>query len=376
VLRIESAYGAVVPPSEAATATTDSDAPSAVSGSSDHPVETADKATDVPTADVQADAAAEKSAGYDETDAAATRTDGLEAATNPGTASERSMVNESGARSDAPMEAATAKPAGSGELNAPEQSPVRESVDPLVADARSPGAAVGSKVEADARLASDPSGSSRASTDAITLAPETAPKSPDASQPSVPQDSGGQGPTADTASVHSAPDQMRVPSDHVMGTESAVASTDKTAAVSEAPEADAEAVGEVDSQRLEELAHDPSEGGGVTDKSKEEARVAYAMEKSGDLPGPVRRDPSGRADFIDGTGREWDVKSFRSNDPPRKGSYDFDASMSNIGDELAIGEDVIVNTTHMSPQAIQELKEGVGRAGWADRVLWWPGAQE
>jgi hypothetical protein len=104
----------------------------------------------------------------------------------------------------------------------------------------------------------------------------------------------------------------------------------------------------------------------------EEARAADGLERSGRLDGPVSRDPSGAADFVDGNGTPWDVKSFNSNFPPGKGGYDLATSMSKIEGELATGENVILNTTNLSAQAAAELRSAVEAAGWAGRVLFWP----
>jgi hypothetical protein len=67
------------------------------------------------------------------------------------------------------------------------------------------------------------------------------------------------------------------------------------------------------------------------------------------------------------------VKGFNSNFPPSQGGYDLGASMTKIGDALASGENVILDTTKMSANAIQELRAAVqAETGWSGRVLWWP----
>ncbi|MDQ6671314.1 MAG: hypothetical protein M3069_11290 [Chloroflexota bacterium] len=126
-------------------------------------------------------------------------------------------------------------------------------------------------------------------------------------------------------------------------------------------------------QRLQELARDPAQGGKITPGSLQEARVAQGLEQAGVLPGPVRRDPTGGADFVDATGQDWDVKGFNSNFPLRQGGYDLGDSMSKIRDALASGENVILDSAKLSAAAIQELRAAVeAQPGWAGRVVWWP----
>jgi hypothetical protein len=104
----------------------------------------------------------------------------------------------------------------------------------------------------------------------------------------------------------------------------------------------------------------------------QEARAAYGLEQSGDLPGPAKRDPTGGADFIDGTGQEWDVKGFNSGFPPSQGGYDLATSMTKIGNELNQGENVILDTSKLTEAATSELETAIEAAGWSGRVLWWP----
>jgi hypothetical protein len=68
--------------------------------------------------------------------------------------------------------------------------------------------------------------------------------------------------------------------------------------------------------RLKELATDPAQGGAVTAKTLREADVGLALEEAGRLPKPITRDLSGRAEFLDGASKRWDVKRFNSSFPP------------------------------------------------------------
>ena len=156
------------------------------------------------------------------------------------------------------------------------------------------------------------------------------------------------------------------------GAEEASAEGAGEAAAEGGAEDEAAAQAEAEQQRLQELAKDPDHGGKITPGSMQEARAARGLEQSGDLPGPVERAPSGGADFIDGTGQEWDVKGFRSDFPPGRGGYDFATSMEKIGNELGQGENVILDRTNLTEAAVSELKAAIDAAGWSGKVLWWP----
>ena len=127
-----------------------------------------------------------------------------------------------------------------------------------------------------------------------------------------------------------------------------------------------------ETQRLEQLASDPAQGGNITPGTMQEARTALGLEKTGQLPSPVRRDPTGAADFIDGRNVLWDVKNFNSNFPPSQGGYDLNDSMTRINRELQLGENIIVSTENLSAEATTELHGAVEDAGIGDRVLFWP----
>jgi hypothetical protein len=74
---------------------------------------------------------------------------------------------------------------------------------------------------------------------------------------------------------------------------------------------DAERKELADDPHLAELARDPAQGGKITTKTLQEARVGRSLEDSGRLS-RLRRDPSGGAEFIDESGQAWDVKGYHS----------------------------------------------------------------
>lgn len=124
--------------------------------------------------------------------------------------------------------------------------------------------------------------------------------------------------------------------------------------------------------RLQELAKDPSHGDKITAKGLHEAEVGLSLEESGRIPGPIKRDPTGAAEFIDAGGTKWDVKSFNSSFPPRKGGFELNGSISKIEGELVKGENVILDTTCLTPNHTQDLRRAVEARGWSDRIRWYP----
>ena len=123
-----------------------------------------------------------------------------------------------------------------------------------------------------------------------------------------------------------------------------------------------------DEARLEELAKDPAHGGKISDKTIQEARVGLEAEARGDLPGPITRDPSGAAEFIDGQGELWDVKGFNTD---YANGYDLGSAMEKIGRSIDQGENVLLDPSKMNSAAIDELRGAVeARSDWIGKVVW------
>jgi hypothetical protein len=125
-------------------------------------------------------------------------------------------------------------------------------------------------------------------------------------------------------------------------------------------------------EREDDLAADPAHNGKATPGSRREAEVGLGLEDSGHLRGPITRDPSGRAEFIDADGKKWDVKAFNSNFKPRKGGYDLKNSLKKIQGEFDAGENVILDTKDLKPEHVAELKAAIEERGWSDKILWYP----
>ncbi|ABF90255.1 hypothetical protein MXAN_7256 [Myxococcus xanthus DK 1622] len=126
--------------------------------------------------------------------------------------------------------------------------------------------------------------------------------------------------------------------------------------------------------RIEELASDPAQGGKVTPKTRREAEVGLQLEERRQLPAPIKRDPTGQSEFVDSQGIKWDIKTFDSRFPPRKGGFSLERDLDKIKAELARGENVILNTENMSAQHVQALRNAIDALGpsVSSRILWFP----
>ncbi|WCN81333.1 hypothetical protein [Micromonospora sp. LH3U1] len=143
-------------------------------------------------------------------------------------------------------------------------------------------------------------------------------------------------------------------------------------------------------RRLEELAADPAHNGNISAKSRIEAEVGLAAEAEGKIPGPIRRaeldnsDPAFQKDqgeFFDSNGENWDVKSpndlfpagRRAGEPMpegMRGRYDGEEFEQKLADEVAGGQNVILNTRSLSPTALADLRARVAeRPEWDGKVV-------
>ncbi len=100
----------------------------------------------------------------------------------------------------------------------------------------------------------------------------------------------------------------------------------------------------------ESLALDPAHGNKISIKSIEEALAGIAAEEKGFLPGPIRRDPSAAAEFIDTLGRAWDVKTPLSLAPNGQHVFKIDQVFSSIKRELGLGENVILSMIKLNKE--------------------------
>jgi hypothetical protein len=107
----------------------------------------------------------------------------------------------------------------------------------------------------------------------------------------------------------------------------------------------------------------------VTPKGIAEGQVGLAVSRSGKVPGPLRRDPTGAAEFIDAGGKAWDVKGPNSGRPPAQGGFDVATDADKIATSIGQGENVIVDTSKMTPADVKLLEAEIARRGLSGRVV-------
>lgn len=128
-------------------------------------------------------------------------------------------------------------------------------------------------------------------------------------------------------------------------------------------------------QELKALEEDPAHFGSTRpidiEKGKHEAKIGLELEEKGSLKN-ITRDATGKSEFIDGNGQAWDVKSFNSNYKPNKGGFRLDKAMNTIKESLSKKENVIVDTSNMSPEHILELTTEIKNQELENNILFWP----
>jgi hypothetical protein len=144
--------------------------------------------------------------------------------------------------------------------------------------------------------------------------------------------------------------------------------------VAKAAEAQAaEASAALEAERFTALTKDPGQGGVITPRTTQEARVALDLEKAGQLSSPVIREPTGAADFLDGKGNAWNYMTSNPDFSPKAGGYSLDDSLTKIAQDLGNRRGIIFDRSNMSPAAAAEFKAAVDSVrSWAGRILWWP----
>lgn len=122
------------------------------------------------------------------------------------------------------------------------------------------------------------------------------------------------------------------------------------------------------------LSIDPANKGGklVTAKGLAEGRFGQDVARSGKVPGPLKRDPTGAAEFLDANRTPWDVKGPNSGRPRAQGGFDLTRDADKIAAEIAAGENVIVDTSKMSAADVAALQAEVARRGLAGKVVFHP----
>ena len=98
--------------------------------------------------------------------------------------------------------------------------------------------------------------------------------------------------------------------------------------------------------------------------------MALDLAEQGKLRWPIKRDPSGAAEFIDGNNQAWDEKGYVSGmEPP----FNLANTLRQIMLEITVAhENVILDVSKLSPKDAADLYNAVQSQGWESKILWWP----
>lgn len=125
-------------------------------------------------------------------------------------------------------------------------------------------------------------------------------------------------------------------------------------------------------KRVRELSPDPAHNNQITPNSRREGLIGATLEARGILPGPITREPTGKSEFVDRNGVQWDVKAFNSKYLPKQGGFTLERAVNKLLHEFKGGERVILDTKDLSKPHRQQLAKEIDRRGWTSRVLWFP----
>jgi hypothetical protein len=66
--------------------------------------------------------------------------------------------------------------------------------------------------------------------------------------------------------------------------------------------------------------------------------------------------------------------AFRSTvlNPAGGGAFELDTALQDLRRELATGENLLLNTAHLAPDHVRQLRSAVADNGWIDRVVFYP----
>lgn len=122
-------------------------------------------------------------------------------------------------------------------------------------------------------------------------------------------------------------------------------------------------------QELEDLTKDPDHGFKPSPKSIAERDAALKVEARGEIRGPIRRDPNrASGDFIDADEIKWDVKGWFSERPE---GYNLNKAIEKIEETIfEKKENVIIDTSLMKQEHIQELYQEIAKKCWGDYIRW------
>ncbi|WP_274916647.1 hypothetical protein [Streptomyces sp. WZ-12] len=148
---------------------------------------------------------------------------------------------------------------------------------------------------------------------------------------------------------------------------------------------------EVEQRNLENFDHlqrDPDKNGGISEPSKDEARVGLDLREQFRIPDDIQRPiEADRGEFYSpSTGKYYDIKGVHSDWPPFnnvrdksqpfRGAYNPSNNtrwVKKLSEQIVDkGRTVILDVRNANQAAIDDIKSIVQKNGWEDHVIWYP----
>ncbi|GGW82696.1 hypothetical protein [Streptomyces griseoloalbus] len=139
---------------------------------------------------------------------------------------------------------------------------------------------------------------------------------------------------------------------------------------------------------FDELQRDPDKNGGISEPSKDEARVGLDLREQGRLPDDIQRPTEAdRGEFYSpSTDRYYDIKGVHSDWPPFnnvrdksqpfKGAYNpakNDRWVKKLEEQITQRQRIVIlDVRNANQAAIDDIKSIVRKNGWEDDVIWYP----
>ncbi|MFC8421549.1 protein phosphatase [Streptomyces sp. NPDC057236] len=139
---------------------------------------------------------------------------------------------------------------------------------------------------------------------------------------------------------------------------------------------------------FDELQRDPDKNGGISEPSKDEARVGLDLREQGRLPDDIQRPAEAdRGEFYSPSAdRYYDIKGVHSDWPPFnnvrdksqpfKGAYDPARNgrwVKKLQEQIVEKQRIVIlDVRNANQAAIDDIKSVVRKNGWEDDVIWYP----
>ncbi|WP_327345416.1 hypothetical protein [Streptomyces europaeiscabiei] len=141
-------------------------------------------------------------------------------------------------------------------------------------------------------------------------------------------------------------------------------------------------------EEFDQLQRDPDKNGGISEPSKDEARVGLDLSEQGRLPDDIQRPTEAdRGEFYSPSAdRYYDIKGVHSDWPPFnnvrdkslpfKGAYDPAKNgrwVKKLAEQIVEKQRVVIlDMRNANQAAIDDIKSIVEKNGWEDDVIWYP----